>query len=245
MTETDMRIQSSHTLKESSLELQCLSTCKIETQLGIKVIAILNPITSQQTGKRGDPKQKVYLWDCKENSIIKLEANHTVSSNKTKTNMIEWVQSSPYKCQCQTIIFTKSLGKQKKLRTGLNNSNSCTHVQWPSIAPWMAVVSYNIIHTDFISSLALGRGQHHILSNIPSFCHKPGYNGKTPSWCWVAQQNIKRRRGLSTPTKQGTKKRRETKKEGKRTRRDLQEHDLLRTKWPLKGFQLWIKKPLK
>jgi hypothetical protein len=61
MTETDMRIQSSHTLKESCLELQCLSTCKIETQLGIKVIAILNPITYQKTGKRGDPKQKVYL----------------------------------------------------------------------------------------------------------------------------------------------------------------------------------------
>jgi hypothetical protein len=61
MTETVMRIQSSHTLKESSLELQYLSTCKIETQLDIKVIAILNPTTYQQTGKRGDPKQKVYL----------------------------------------------------------------------------------------------------------------------------------------------------------------------------------------
>lgn len=61
MTEADMRIQSSQTLKESSLELQCLSTCKIETQLSIKVIAILNPTTYQQIGKRGDPKQKANL----------------------------------------------------------------------------------------------------------------------------------------------------------------------------------------
>lgn len=96
-----------------------------------------------------------------------------------------------------TYRCTRTKSNKQKIKCflgGLNDSHSCTHVQWPSTASSAAVTSYLNITSDFISSLPVHRGPDHTWANKPSSVTRPITKGKTQQpWCWLAQQNTKQK----------------------------------------------------
>jgi hypothetical protein len=67
---------------------------------------------------------------------------------------------------------------ETKLR---NNSNSHMHVKQPSTATWAELTTS---------------------TNLLSFCHKTGNNGKTKPWRWLAQQSLQEREGEAPKTEE-------------------------------------------